>query len=303
VQGDVTWRVKSPSWYDQGSWSGLMNHLESILYWSTLSFEIVLVGFVFARKVQRILPLFAAYACVLLTCEIGLWLTYKYFGFTSSISPSAYWGSIVLTAAARSLAIAELCRYGLRAYLGIWAFIWRVLTALSILLLVHVARDAWGQPNGVAIYGATLDRDLALASIFILAVLLLIRNYYGLVLEPLQRAIAVGICFICAIDVIGNTILRNLYTGYLFSWFSTSQKDLWPALKPQIDRVNDLWSTVHLVCFMCSMGIWCYALRKPVPAPLETPVLLPAEVYRELSPAINLRLTTFNDRMVELLKP
>jgi hypothetical protein len=31
--------------------------------------------------------------------------------------------------------------------------------------------------------------------------------------------------------------------------------------------------------------------------------LLPADVYRELSPAINMRLATFNSRLVELLKP
>jgi len=280
-----------------------MNHLESALYWSSLSFEIVLCGFVFTRKVQRILPLFAAYTCVPLTCAISLWLTYEYFGFTSPIAGYAYWGSVVLTSAARSLAIAELCRYGLRAYRGIWALVWRVLTALSIFLIVHVAVDAWGQPNGVAIYGVTLDRDLALVSIVILAVLLLFRNYYGVALEPLQRAIAAGICFICAVDVIGDTILRNVYTGYLFSWFLTSQKAFWPALRPQVERVNDIWSAVHLSCFMISMGIWCYALRKPVPAPSERPVLLPAEVYRELSPTINLRLSTFNNRLVDLLKP
>jgi hypothetical protein len=31
-------------------------------------------------------------------------------------------------------------------------------------------------------------------------------------------------------------------------------------------------------------------------------VLLPAEVYRELSPAVNLRLRAFNDRLMGLLK-
>jgi hypothetical protein len=280
-----------------------MNSLESFLIWSTLSFEFALCGFVFVRKVQRILPLFAAYTCVLLTCGIGVLLTYAYFGFSSLNSYYAYWGSVILNAAARSLAIAELCRYGLRAYRGIWALVWRVLASLSILLLVRVAMDARGQPNGVAIYGATLDRDLALASIVILAVLLLIRNYYGLALEPLQRAIAAGICFICAVDVIGNTIFRQLYTGSLFSWFLTSQKSLWPVLRPQIMRVDDIWSTVHLFAFMFTMGIWCFALRKPLPAQTESPVLLPVEVYREMSPAINMRLATFNDRLVGLLKP
>jgi hypothetical protein len=300
---DVIWRVKSPSWYDEGARSGLMNHLESFLIWSTLSFEIALCGFVFARKVQRILPLFAAYACMLLTCGIGVWLTYTYFGFGSLTSYYAYWGSTLLNAAARSLAIAELCRYGLRAYRGIWALVWRVLTALSILLVVRTGFDAWRQPNRVAIYGTTIDRDLALASIVILAVLLLFRNYYGIALEPLQRAIAVGICFICVVDVIGNTILKNIFTGYLLSFFLSNQRAIWSALTPQFERVRDTWSVVHLISFMFSMGIWCFALRKPLPMPAEPPVLLPAGVYRELSPAINLRLASFNNRMVELLKP
>jgi hypothetical protein len=280
-----------------------MNHLESFLFWSTLSFEITLCGFVFTRKVQRILPLFAIYTYVVLAGTIGGWLLYEYFGFYSPTAYYAYWGTILLNAAARSLAIVELCRYGLRAYRGIWALVWRVLAGLSVLLLANAATDAWGQPNKVAIYGATLDRDLALASIVILAVLFLIRKYYGLAFEPLQKAIAAGICFICAVDVIGNTILRNVFTGYLFSWFLASQKALWPALSLQFERVRDTWSTIHLFSFMVSMGIWCYALRKPLPAPSESPVLLPAEVYRELSPAINMRLTTFNDRLVELLKP
>ena len=280
-----------------------MNHLESFLFLSTLSFEVTLCVFIITKKVQRILPFFATYTYVILAGTIGVWLTYEYFGISSLTSYYAYWFSVLLNAAARSLAIAELCRYGLRAYRGIWALVWRVLTALSVLLFARAAIDAWGQPNKVAIYGATLDRDLALASIVILAVLLFIRNYYGLALEPLQKAIATGICLICAVDLIGNMILRNFFTGYLFSWFFTSQKALWPALRPRIEHVVDMWSTVHLFSFMFAMGIWCFALRKPVPAPIESPVLLPAEVYREMSPAINMRLTTFNARLVELLKP
>lgn len=280
-----------------------MNQLETALQWSTLFFEVALCGFVFARKVQRTLPLFSIYACILLGDTMALWLTYKYSGFSSFASYNVFYGTLILNAIARSLAILELCRYGLSAYRGIWALVWRILTVFSVLLLAHVVIDAWGQPNKIAIYGLTIDRDLALASIVILGLLLLIRNYYGLALNSLQRAIAAGICFICTIDLVGETVLRNLYTGYLFSWFLESQKAQWQALRPSMMRVNDIWSTVHLFCFMFAMGIWCFALRKPVPEPSESPVLLPADVYRELSPAINLRLATFNDRLVELLKP
>src|SRR5258708_22889122 len=148
-------QVKSSSWYDGDvAWSGLMNYLEKFLACSTLSFEVALCGFVFARKVQRILPLFAAYSSVVFAGTICTLLSYDYFGFNSPTSYYAYWGSLLLNAAARSFAIAELCRYGLRAYLGICALAWRVLAALSVLLFARAAIDSWGQPTKTAIYSA-----------------------------------------------------------------------------------------------------------------------------------------------------
>jgi len=294
--------VKSFSWYTP-QLTGLMNLLETILSWSTLAFLLTLCGFVYARKVYQVLPVFVLYCSVLLLGTIAVWSAYEISGINSHVSYYAYWCSILLNATARSLAIVELCRYGLRAYQGIWALIWRILTILSIFLLAHAAVDAWGQPRRLAIYGMTIDRDLAFASIIVVAALLLLRNYYGIALEPLQRAVALGICIICAVDAVGNTILRNLFTGYLYSWFQTTQKTLWPQMDSQVHYVRDMWSTVHLVFFMASVGVWCFALRKPLTAQQPKPVLLPSEVYRDLSPAINLRLASFNSRMVELLKP
>jgi hypothetical protein len=253
--------------------------------------------------VQRVLPFFAIYASALLAHTIGMWIVYHTFGFHALAGYYCYWISLLLNAGARSLAIAELCRYKLRVYHGIWGLVWRLLAGVSMLFLLHAAIDIWGQPNRLAIYSLTLDRDLDIASVAILAALLLVHNYYELSLEPLQRKIAAGICLICTVDVIGNTILLSLFTGYLFPLFAANRTPLWSTLEPQIVRAKDIWSTIHLFCFMAAMGIWCYALRKPVPAPAKAPELLPAEVYRELSPAINLRLSAFNDRLVELLKP
>jgi len=232
-----------------------------------------------------------------------MWIVYQTFGFQSQVAYYCYWTSILLNAAMRSLAIAELSRYKLSMYRGIWGLAWRLLIGVSILFFLHAAFDTWGQPNRLAIYSLTLDRDLDIASVAILAALLLVHNYYGLSLEPLQRKIAAGICLICIADVIGNTILLSLFTGYLFPLFAANRTTLWSTLEPQIVRAKELYSTFHLFCFMAAMGIWCYALRKPVPALAKAPDLLPADVYRELSPAINLRLSAFNDRLVELLKP
>jgi hypothetical protein len=280
-----------------------MNHLETFLSWLTLFFEVLLCALIFARKAYKILPLFSIYACAVLTSTVCVWLTYAHFGFTSLTSYRVFWDSAYLYAVLRSLAIAELCRYGLRDYTGIWALVWRILVILSLAFIVHGAIDAKGQPNGIAIFGASLLRDFAFASIAVLAVLLLIRNYYGLALDSLQRLIAAGMCFTCAVDVIGYTIFRNILAGDLYSLFLSSQKALWPALQPRMLRVDEIWSVFHLLAFMLAMGIWCYALRKRLAEPSSSTALLPAEVYRDMSPAINVRLAAFNERLTELLKP
>jgi hypothetical protein len=105
------------------------------------------------------------------------------------------------------------------------------------------------------------------------------------------------------VDVIGNTVLRNIFTSYLVSFFLANQETVRSALNPIFQRVSDLWGIIHLFSFMITIGIWCYALRKPLPARQEMPAMLPSNVYRDLSPAINMRLASFNSRMVELLKP
>lgn len=280
-----------------------MNSVETFLTWSTLSFEVVLCGFVFARRTHRALPLFSTYAYISLALTACVWYIQLHFGFLSTPSLYGAYTGIGVVVVARSLAIAELCRYELQNYRGIWALVWRALAALSVLLIVEAAINAWGQPHGIAIYWASFSRNFALASLVVLAALFLFRDYYNVRLEGLPKLIAIGIFFLCAVDAIGSAMLLSLFKGYLFPWFVESQKAQWPAMQPVVRRIDDIWSTVHLTSFMAAAGIWCYALRKPVPIVCKNPVLLPAEVYREVSPAINMRLAMFNERLTELLKP
>jgi hypothetical protein len=279
-----------------------MTRLDLILSSLMLGFEIILFSLVYVRRLQRRLPFFAAYTTSLLIGMPVALLIYYHFGFRSATSYFAAWIMIGLQTFTRSLAVAELCRYGLRAYRGIWALTWRALIVLAVFLVAHATVDAWGQPNRIAIYGLTIERDADISAVAILAVLLLIRNYYGFSPDALSRSIAAGILFLCAADIVNNTMVRDLFAGPLFSWFSSGQAVLWPALRPQIERVNELWNFIRFSSFMVSMGIWCFALRKPLPAPAKDPGLLPASVYEEFSPALNLNLRAFNDRLQELLK-
>jgi hypothetical protein len=167
----------------------------------------------------------------------------------------------------------------------------------------HASIDGWGQAGGIPIYGVTIERDIAISSIVILLALLLIRNYYGLSLEPLHKWIAAGMFLVAVVGVMNDTILRNILTGRLIFWLFGRYASSWPGLRSQVESANDLWSTIRTSGDIISISMWCYALRKPLPAPAKDPVLLPAEVYREFSPEVNLRLRAFNDRLLELLKP
>jgi hypothetical protein len=280
-----------------------MTRHELFLYWLTLGFQIVLCVLVYSRNLQRRLPFFTAYITWLVTKTLALQFVYHHYGFRS---PAAYYASWFTTGAdliARSLVIAELCRYELRAYRGIWALTWRALAVLALLLLGHAAVDAWGQPDRLVIYGLTLERDLGISSIVILLAVLIVSNYYDLSLDPVREWIAVGMFFFCAVEVVNSTMLRETFTTHLFPWFFSRYIDAWSAIRPAVERANGSWSAIRSYAFIVSMSIWCFALRKPLPAPVRAPLLLPKEIYGELSPAINLHLRAFNDRLQEILKP
>jgi hypothetical protein len=271
-----------------------MTRFEILLSLSVTGFEAVLCVFVFTRHLQKRLPYFSAYATTMLICSLGLSFIFWHFGFRSVTSYYADWIALAVSVLARSSCIVELCRYALRAYRGIWALAWRILGLLTLTLFVHAALDARGQPNWIAVYGLTLERDIAISSVVILIVLFLISDYYRIPLDSLQKWIALGICFFCVIEFVNNTVLRDLFIKYMISW---------SAMKNRVDHVNEVWNTVYVSAALVTLGMWCFVLRKQLPEPSRAPVLLPSEIYRELSPAVNLRLRAFNDRLQEMLKP
>jgi hypothetical protein len=230
----------------------------------------------------------------LLVCSAGLSIIFWRFGFRSLTSYYADWIALACTVLARSACIVELCRYGLKAYRGIWALSWRILGVLTISLCLHAALDARGQPDWIATYGLTLERDIAISSVAILIVLFLITDYYRIPLDSLHKWVALGICFFCVIEFVNNTVLRDFFVKYMISW---------GAMKDRVDHVNEVWNTVYVSATLATLGIWCFMLRKPLPEPSRPPVLLPDGIYQDLSPAVNLRLRAFNDRLQEMLKP
>ena len=271
-----------------------MSHRQIALYLVNIPFELVLCGLVYGRGLHRRLPLFAAYATVFLTGTLCFGLIYQHFGYHSSTSYYAGWIISGVNLLGRCLAIAEFCRYSLQEYKGIWGLSWRILGFLAALFLANSAIDSWGQPDWIVSYVLTIERDVGISSAVLLLVILLISVYYGVWLEPVQKGIAIGLCVLCVVDAVNDTVLRTIFTQWIFSW---------SHMRPRVEEVNDWWNTIRTSAFVVSMSMWCFVLRKPLPAPNQEPELLLPEIYAEFSPAMNLRLRAINDRLLELLKP
>jgi hypothetical protein len=272
----------------------MMTHYELFLATYIKGFDILLCVLVYARHLQRRLPFFAVFATTILVTNLGTTIVYACFGYWAPISNYASWIAAAATLLTRSFAIAELCRDTLRAYRGIWALAWRLLGLMTVGFLVHAAIDAQGQPHWIEAYGLTLERDIEIASVVILLAMLLVGQYYRLPLEPLQKSIVIGICLFCVIQFVNSTFFRDFFIQYISSE---------TAVKARMNQMNDLWNTVYIAASSLCIGLWCFALRRPLPEPAKAPILLPAELYPVLMPEINLQLRSFNDRLLELLKP
>jgi hypothetical protein len=271
-----------------------MTHYELFLSMLIKGFDILLCVLVFSRHLQRRLPFFAFYAVTILVTNLGTTAVSAFFGFRTTTYFYAWWIAVAATLLTRCFAIAELCSDVLRAYRGIWALAWRLLGLMATAFLAHAAIDAKGQPRWMDAYGLILERDLEVASVVILVAMLFIGAYYHLPLDPLQKSLVIGLCTFCAIQFVSSTVLQESVLLYLSSR---------TALRAQMVHMTDIWNTVYIGASCFCIGMWCFALRKPLPERVNEPVLLPAELYPALTPEINLRLRAFNDRLLELLKP
>ncbi|MBZ5643944.1 MAG: hypothetical protein LAO19_14375 [Acidobacteriia bacterium] len=271
-----------------------MTHYEFFLAALIKGFDLLLCALVFARHLQRRLPFFALFAVTILISNLGTTAVAAYYGFRTATYFYAWWIAAAATLLTRSVAIAELCSDVLRAYRGIWALAWRLLGLMAMAFLAHAAMDAKGQPHWVDAYGLTLERDLEVASVLILVAMLLIGAYYHLSLDPLQKSLVIGLCSFCAIQFVSSTALQESVLQFLSSR---------TTLQNQMVYMTDVWNSVYVFASCICIGMWCIALRKPLPETAKEPVLLPAGLYPVLTPEINLQLRSFNDRLLELLKP
>jgi hypothetical protein len=259
----------------------------------SLGLEASLCVLFFWRGASKRLPIFTGFLIFSLVTVCACWIVFRVYGFWSYAAYDVGWISSGILIVAEWLVTAELCWRGFRAYRGIWALIWRFLLGLSAVLLLHATYGALKQSHRIGSLILALHRDLALASAAILVTILIIERYYQLGFGPLERRISIGLCAYFITVVLSNSLV--------IQWFMTH----WPAFSghpPSVEHLGAWWNGAQLAVSDAVLGAWCFALRKPLPAPKPEPTLLPPETYGELSPAINYRLRALNARLIDLLK-
>ena len=244
---------------------------DNVLLGITFLLNAGLVTLLLSRKNHKVFPFFFCYVLLNVIQGIALLAAYRVWGFTSLPSILVAWGTQLLVVVVRALAVAEMCYQVLAKYQGVWKH-------ARLLLLVGagvIAALACGFSRGnwrSAIL--SFDRGLELAMASTIVLLFVFAKYYEVRLEPAVRTLATGFFLFSGFQVLNNTIAER--------WLFHS---------------TVLWNLLGTLTFLASLLLWTWALRLTFQHATPVPKLLPGDHYRAMSPAINARLKSLNERL------
>jgi hypothetical protein len=229
----------------------------------------------------RRLPFFTAYVCLNIAQSLLLYQIFRYYGDHSHIAFLVGWWSEAITLLARLLATVEILHLVLISYRGIWGLAWRLLAATSVVVLVCVGVASRGRPV-LALMRADRGYHLIFA-VALISCLVLIR-YYFIHVETVYKVLLVGFCFYSCVKILLNTILYD----FLY--------------QQQHSPYAFIWQIVVVSPYLIVVLFWSVALVHPLPETRKQQVVLPASVYRRISPEINLRLQAINQQLINFWK-
>jgi hypothetical protein len=238
----------------------------------------VLTLFLLARTIlfgqHRDFPFLALYlAANLAQTAIGIAL-YQGYGFSSSITYAVAWTIQGLVVLLRAFAAAEICHLVLGAYKGIWALAARILSfcgALVLGLALYFGRN--GYDLGVITLEIGLEASIATG----IAGLFLFARYYQVPVAPQPGLLGLGLGLFSCFKVLNDL---------LFERFA---------------RLHGVaWNCAAMLAFVGALSIWTWALRDRIAEKAPLPKLKSAQVYANLIPQVNHRLTELNEHLTRL---
>ena len=250
--------------------------LENVAWGLCFPLQVALLCLILARRHYLHYPAFTVYVAGSIAQGISQFEFYSHWGYSTETSRIAAWTVQGVVTLLRCVAVLEVCRHVFAGYRGIWSLIWRVLLFSVPLVIILTLASSTSRLDTRIFYA---DRAASLAiSMVIVAVVLFARFYQVEALEP-TRSIAIGFFLFSCFTLINNTVLETLWSAY-----------------------GGMWAFLGTCAFIACLLVWGWALRKE-PVIVEAPQLIPADVYQELSPEVNRRLSALNDRLRRIDRP
>lgn len=252
---------------------------ESVHWALTAVLEAGVVLLALRRHLFRQLPFLTLYLLVLVLNEAVMWSFYRFTGFQSYASFSAYWTMQAVQVTGRAIVVYEICRFLLQDYTGIWRLCRPFLLTLAAALVADAVFSARASSHGIATAILMAERGLELVILGILIFGLAFCRYYAIRIPRHIGWIGLGLGFYSAVEVANNTVLQR-WAGTYFP----------------------VWENLRHASFNVATICWCVALLAPLPAVRPAPILLNRYEYENLRPFVTTKLRELNTRLLEMWK-
>jgi hypothetical protein len=251
-----------------------IGQLELYAWAACFVLQVGLMVLLLVRRNHLRFPAFACYLAGSLVQNVVQVVLYLHWGFNSKFASVGAWSAQGVVSLLRTLAVLEVCYRVFGHYRGIWTLIWRTLL-IGVMVIAFLAMTMGDRNLQLRILYA--DRAVSLAVAFVVVALLLFARYYQVQTEEPAQSIAVGFFLYSCFVVLNDTVLERLLVAYY-----------------------TIWNFVGTVAFTASVLVWGWALRHRTAETAASPEMLPASVYKTLSPQVNSRLSLLNERLSRL---
>jgi hypothetical protein len=175
--------------------------------------------------------------------------------------------------------VAELFHRVLRPYRGVWVFSRTALSLTAVTLLVYAGIQSGGNTGRLAEAILAGERGLELAVVGTLLALLVICRYYGVRLDALPSAIALGLAIYSSFAIVNNSLHFESLSAYF-----------------------PVWGFIRRISYDVALLVWLWPLLRPLPEQEAAPAMVSAGVYQELVPEFSGRMRELNDRLLDILQ-
>jgi hypothetical protein len=257
--------------------SGLLT-LRNLFWLATTSAEVILFLSLYRQKLLTTCRAFAIYILTTIAQSALAAFCYSHWGFYSPRTSAVVWGSQGVVIALRFAATVEMAHRTLLDYQGLWSLAKRLLAAIGLCTVAYSLLVAKKQISDLVL---NLDRGLELAIATIVVALLLFARFYMLPVNPLDRALAIGLSLYSCFYVINDTIFEKFHKSF-----------------------TAMWGYLDILTFLASLMIWIQAVWAYSEVTSMTAVRksMAKDYYAAISPELNVRLNELNEQVSQLFR-